>query len=249
MIRGAAALAGVALMMSATLADAQPSRGGSRLAAGNPSAIVSAELAFARLAQQKGQWTAFRETADKDAVIFMPDAVNAKTWLKKRADPPRAVAWQPYRVFISCDGSYGLSTGPWTSPDGKSGTFSTIWRRDPKKGSYKWIVDFGSPTSIARQEEVIIEGKIGQCPARRTGPAEGIDGRPPMGERGDGRRRKQQVAAIPNPPPLSGQGQSDDGSLRWAWTKGDNGNRFVVIMSTASGDQTVLDETAPDRPQ
>ena len=33
----------------------------------NPSAVVAAELRFARLAQEKGQWTAFRETAAEDA--------------------------------------------------------------------------------------------------------------------------------------------------------------------------------------
>ncbi|WP_216074412.1 hypothetical protein, partial [Acinetobacter baumannii] len=34
----------------------------------NPSDIVRAELAFARLAREKGQWTAFRETAAPDAL-------------------------------------------------------------------------------------------------------------------------------------------------------------------------------------
>ena len=123
------------------------------------------------------------------------------------------------------------------------------WGSDPKRGSYKWVVDFGSPTKIEKQEDVIIEGKIGQCAGRRPGPAEGIDARPPMGERGDGRRpAKPQIVPIPNPPPASGQGQSDDGSLRWAWTKGDNQNRFIVILRTATGDQTVLDETATHGP-
>jgi hypothetical protein len=240
----------MALLIGATGADAQQRRmrdGMGGVAAGNPSAIVSAELAFARLAQEKGQWTAFRETADKDAVMFVPGAVNAQTWLKKRADPPKAITWQPYRVFISCDGSYGLSTGPWTRPDGTTGTFSTIWRRQ-KKGDYKWIVDFGSATQIAPQEEVIIEGRVAQCGGRGApGPAEGIDGRPPMGERGDGRRPpKQAVVSIPNPPPMSGNGQSDDGSLRWSWTKGGTESRFVVNMHTATGDQTVLSETTPN---
>jgi hypothetical protein len=68
-----------------------------------------------------------------------------------------------------------------------------------------------------------------------------------MGERGDGRRLpRQEVVPIPNPPPLSGQGQSDDGSLRWAWTKGETESRFVVNMRTATGDQTVLSEAAPN---
>jgi hypothetical protein len=242
--------ASVALLLSASLADAQPRRpmrGGPMSA--NPSAIVSAELGFARLAQEKGQWTAFRETADKDAVMFVPDAVNAQTWLKKRADPPKAIAWQPYRVFVSCDGSYALSTGPWTRPDGSTGTFSTIWRRQ-KDGGYKWVIDFGSGTQIPPQEEVMIEGRIAKCgPGMRRsadGPDEGIDGRPPRGERGDGQREsRQDVVLIPNPPPASGDGQSNDGSLRWRWTKSERDTSFVVTLRAENGEQTVLNETAP----
>lgn len=252
MSRRAALAAGVALILSAALADAQPRRMGPGmrgfLVNANPSAIVAAELGFARLAQEKGQWTAFRETADKDAVMFVPDAVNAQAWLKKRADPPKAIAWQPYRIFVACDASYALSTGPWTRPDGTTGTFSTIWRRQ-KNGGYKWVVDFGSATQIPRQEDVMIEGKIAHCGDRgrpREGPDEGIDGRPPRGERGDGRREpRPEPVLIAIPPPVSGEGQSDDGSLRWRWEKGERDNRFTVTMRTESGEQTVLAESAP----
>ena len=77
----------------------------------NPSAIVKAELSFARLAQEKGQWTAFRETAADEAIMFTPELVNAQQWLKGKADPPQAVDWQPHKIFMSCDGSIGVSTG------------------------------------------------------------------------------------------------------------------------------------------
>ena len=33
----------------------------------HPSAVIAEEIAFARMAQDKGQWTAFRATATKDA--------------------------------------------------------------------------------------------------------------------------------------------------------------------------------------
>src|SRR3546814_4565755 len=46
--------------------------------AANPSAFIAAELAFARLARDKWQWTAFRETAADDAVMFMPQRVLAR---------------------------------------------------------------------------------------------------------------------------------------------------------------------------
>ena len=79
----------------------------------NPSAVVAAEIAFNRLAQEKGQWTAFRETAAKDAVMFVPQMANAQAWLKGRKDPPASVKWQPEKVLMSCNGSIGVTTGPW----------------------------------------------------------------------------------------------------------------------------------------
>jgi len=95
----------------------------------NPSAIVQAELAFARLAQEKGQWTAFRETAAEDAIMFTPDLVNAQQWLKDKADPAQAVTWQPHHIYMSCDGSMAVSTGAWQNAKGETGRFTTIWQQ------------------------------------------------------------------------------------------------------------------------
>jgi hypothetical protein len=232
LIARAALLGACALLLGSAGAEAQRMRmreGGPNMA--NPSAVVAAELGFARLAQTEGQWTAFRETADKDAVMFVPDAVNAQAWLRKRADPAQPVKWQPYRVFVSCDGSHALSTGPWTGPDGTSGTFSTIWRRQ-KDGGWKWIVDFGSATKIPAQQDVSIEGRIAQCSR-------------PDERRERGKPPERKVVAIPNPPPASGEGQSGDGSLRWRWAKGDTETLFTVTMRTATGEEEVLHETAP----
>ena len=45
-----------------------------------------------RDAQRIGQWTAFRKYADRDAVMFTPQAVWAREFLKGRKDPPKAIA-------------------------------------------------------------------------------------------------------------------------------------------------------------
>ena len=243
MIRTIALFAAGALFLSASFADAQPRRSMRGALSANPSAIVKAELAFARLAQEKGQWTAFRETADKDAVMFAPEAVNAQSWLKKRADPPRAVAWQPYRIFVSCDGGYAASTGPWTQPDGTSGTFTTIWRRQ-KDGGFKWLLDFGSDTKVPPQDDPIIEGKVADCagPGRGSGAVSLMDG----GERGQSARKgKWEPVRIAIPPPPSGEGQSDDGSLRWRWTSVGAERVFEVSMRRQGADEIILRETAP----
>lgn len=240
MIRSAALFAVGALLLSASLADAQPRRPLRGLLSANPSAVVKAELAFARLAQEKGQWTAFRETADKDAVMFVPEAVNAQAWLRKRADPPRAVAWQPYRIFVSCDGSYAASSGPWAQPDGRSGTFTTIWRRQ-RDGSFKWLLDFGSDTRLPLPDDPIIEGKVADCGARGAGAR-------PLMEGGEHDKRshkdKWEPVRIAIPPPPSGEGQSDDGSLRWRWTSGPTERVFEVHMRQQGADVPILRASA-----
>ncbi|RYD60478.1 MAG: hypothetical protein EOP58_16285, partial [Sphingomonadales bacterium] len=107
-----------------------------------PSTVIAAELAFARLAREKGTWTAFRETATDDAVWPSPGFVNVKADLKGVPDTAQAIVWEPDRVSVSCDGSFALSTGPATYPNGKRTRFATIWQRQDD-GRYKWVLDQG----------------------------------------------------------------------------------------------------------
>tara|TARA_R110002126_G_scaffold280364_1_gene427716 strand:- start:17380 stop:18099 length:720 start_codon:yes stop_codon:yes gene_type:complete len=138
----------------------------------NPSAIVQAELAFARLAQEEGQWTAFRETATDDAIMFTPDLVNAQQWLKGKADPPQAVTWQPHHIYMSCDGSIAVSTGAWQNAKGDSGRFTTIWqqqdfgqRRPNKKTEWKWVFDDGDALDSPLAEPDYVETDVASCKA------------------------------------------------------------------------------------
>ncbi len=134
----------------------------------NPSAVVAAEIAFAKMARDKGQWTAFRDTADKDA-DHVPAAGDQCAALVKRAQGSAQdhCLQQPGRVFTACDGSYAISTGPWQRPDGSTGTFITLWRQQ-SDGSYKWVLDFGSTKAFGADAEDGIEAKIADCPARRA---------------------------------------------------------------------------------
>ncbi len=56
---------------------------------------IDAERAFSRAAQRNGQWTASRAYADSDAVIFTPQAIWARDFLKGRKDPSAAIRWSP----------------------------------------------------------------------------------------------------------------------------------------------------------
>jgi hypothetical protein len=134
----------------------------------DPSAVIAAELAFARLAQDKGQWTAFAETAAEDAVLFVPEAVNAKQWLRKQQNPTRAVAWQPHQVWSSCDGTLAVTKGAWRQPDGSVGYFTTIWQRQ-RDETYKWVLDQGDRLDTALAAPDFVKAEVADCTGPRGG--------------------------------------------------------------------------------
>jgi hypothetical protein len=155
-----AAMAGA----SAGAEDRPGPPGRARNSYADPSAVIAAELAFARAAQEKGQWTAFAATAANDAVMFQPQMVLAQQWLKGRANPPVAVKWQPHQVWSSCDGSLMVSHGAWQGPR-QTGYFTTLWQRQ-RNGAYKWIYDGGDSLAQPLAAPEMILARIADCPAR-----------------------------------------------------------------------------------
>jgi hypothetical protein len=196
------------------------------LAASVPTA-VDAEYAFARDAQRIGQWTAFRKYADRDAVMFTPQAVWAREFLKGRKDPPEAVRWWPASSFVSCDGRTAVNTGPWSRDHGThNGYFTTVWQRE--KGRWSWAYDGGDALKAPMK-----------APAR------------PIVQRASCAGRAPGAPVIP-PPPLTmkqarstpednGRGESADKTLGWDWKVDKNGaRRFRVFQWTGSRYAQVL---------
>jgi hypothetical protein len=164
------------------------------LAATAPKA-VEAERAFARMAQIEGQWTAFRAYAAPEAVMFVPEEVNAQQWLKDRDDPPQSVMWWPAKAFVSCDGNTAVTTGPWIRQGGRSGGFfTTVWRKR-SDGSWKWVLDHGDLLSSRRAAGDEVEVSRATCGELHPEAREGW------------------------------QGTSDDNSLRWRWQVETDGSR------------------------
>ena len=184
----------------------------------DPSSVFAAEIAFHRLAQQKGQWTAFRETAADDAVMFVPQRVVARQWLKGRADPPKAVNWTPSTIIVSCNGNLAASTGNWQRADGSVGYFTTIWRRD-KQGAWRWILDHGDTLAKPRDAAEFLIGKVATCKRRERGPETAPS---PKGK--------------PAAPPT-------DDSLVWSADVATDGSRHVTVRAwNGSGYDVVIDD-------
>lgn len=195
----------------------------------NPSAVIAAEIAFNRLAQEKGQWTAFLATADPEgAEMFVPQRVVARTWLKRRPNPPRAITWGPQAVWSSCDGSTAVTQGAWRSPRGKAGVFVTVWRRQPKKRDYRWVLAMSSELEKPPEAPETIPALVADC----TGPA---------------------LPAQPSLPLRAGDDAktavSRDGSLRWtSAVSSDGSRRFRLTMWRDGGAKEVIELTAAGQP-
>ncbi|MDE2561977.1 MAG: hypothetical protein KGL48_06965 [Sphingomonadales bacterium] len=249
-IRSAIGLA-LAISLAATPAHARRERGLRPVA--NPGAVIAAELGFASEAQEKGQWTAFRDTAAKDAEMFVPQRVNARDWLKGRANPPVAVKWQPQVVWSSCDGSYAVTRGAWQRP-GSTGYFTTVWRRD-KKGRLEWVLDQGDTLDKPLPDVDFAEGKVADCPKRGAE----LRGASPDGwpqDKDTGGRLAPLRAALPDTQVPAGadskEGRSDDATLAWRSTvMPDMARRFTVWAWQDGGWKQVIDShvAAPPEPR
>lgn len=211
------------LLAGPALAQGAPPRGGQDVqfpAYADPSKVIAAELAFAQMAQEKGQWTAFAATAAPDAVMFTPHMVYARQWLKDRANPPVAVKWQPHKVWSSCDGSLMVSSGAWQRP-GSTGFFTTVWQRQ-SDGGYQWVLDHGDVLSQPLAAPEMISARVADCPdrARRSG-----------GQQRGKAARPQRTSGRSLPPlnPARRTGRSDDGTLTWQVTVDPSGARNFSV--------------------
>ena len=205
------------------------------LAAAPVPTAVDVELSFARDAQKIGQWTAFRKYADRDAVMFTPQAVWVQTFLADRKDPPKSVRWAPAHSFVSCDGRTAVNTGPWWGADGvHHGYFTTVWQRTDAK--WHWVYDGGDAQ----------EGPLPPTPSVRIHRASC--------------RSRAPGAPVPPPPPLTpkqarttpedtGRGQSADKTLGWDWkVEKDASRKFRVYQWTGARYAQVLFNEIPAPP-
>lgn len=210
-----AALAGV--LPAPTHAEPQRRPG---VGTANPSALIAAEIAFNRLARDKGQWTAFRKTAADAAVMFVPQPVMARDWLKGRADPAASVQWEPYEVWMSCDGTLGVTRGAWQGSKGTTGDFTTIWQRQ-KNGEYRWVLDQGAPLAQPMEKPLMLSASVADCPGHGAWP----------GPRKDSDREKPLKVAG-----MEGAGASDDGTLTWSYRVATDFGRTLAVSLRKGGE-------------
>jgi hypothetical protein len=239
----------LALIALPAAAQDRPDDPGGRRAGGsstprsyaNPSAIVAAELALARDAGARGQWTALGATAAPDAVVFAPQLIWAREWLKGRTNPAQAERWQPHAVWSSCDGSLVASSGSWRLPDGDTGFFRRLWQRQGD-GSYKWIAAIDRKASLPEPEPEMIRAAVADCPVRAArglvdaGQARSKPPRP---------RRPLKFRELPPLDPSHRAGAAEDGTLIWdAEVAADGTQRLTVRWRKDGAEQVLISESA-----
>lgn len=111
--------------------------------------IVDTEHAFAKFAEENGTKAAFLAFSANDALLFLPDKVNAKEHWNSRGPSAGLLSWAPNYADVSANGILGYTTGNWEyRPKGKGdepngfGEFITVWLRQPD-GKYKFVIDIG----------------------------------------------------------------------------------------------------------
>ena len=149
----------------------------------DPADAISADLAFLRLAREKGLVTAAKATAAPEAKIVqgsnlqwpaVPTPSTLADFLTHSAATYGVPRWPVQQVWMSCDGAVAVTAGVLESHV----TGVTVWQRQ-KKGGYKWLLhmdDFASslpapaPANPASSEDAadaeMISASVAECPAR-----------------------------------------------------------------------------------
>ena len=191
-----------------------PARERDRFDSADPSKVIAAELAFARMAREKGTWTAFRATSTDDALWPAPALTNVRQDLDDVPDPAEPIVWGPDAVWVSCDGSFALSTGPATQPNGRRSRFATIWQRQ-RNDEYRWVLDQGFDLEADYDQPEMIGARVADC-------APGRD------QRRTRRFEVQRGGAW-------GSGRSNDGTLEWATAIAPDCSRTLVVRMSQGG--------------
>jgi hypothetical protein len=202
-------------------------------AASLPTAI-DAERAFAADAQRIGQWSAFRKYADPDAVLFTPQAIWARDFLKDRKDPAASVRWWPARSFVSCDRRTAVNDGPAINPAGKHyGTFTTVWQRDAQK--WAWVYDNGTaPKAGANRRRA---PRVSRASCKGKPPGAPVIPPPAL--------TTKQARTTPED---SGRGHSADKTLGWDWRVEKNGeHHFRVYLWNGTRYAQVIYNNVPGK--
>lgn len=179
----------------------------------SPAAIVAADVALSQLAQRKGQGPALRASSTEGAVMFVPQPVIARDWLKAQTSLAQPTSWQAHQVWLSCDGSLAVSYGASRLAAGTPGYYTTVWQRQ-SKGDYKWVMTQSDAVTDALVAPDMIGAGVATCD--RVAPAPAKPG-------------SSEPTPAPTFPASARGGWSEDRTLSWAMTVDADCARSLIV--------------------
>ena len=112
--------------------------------------LVETEMAFAKMAEEKGIKNAFPEFLDDKRIIFVTPETNEKLFSQNNSESPSRLLWKLSRADVSSDGNLGYTTGGWElGQTGKInnstifGQYATVWQK--RDEVYKIVLEVGVP--------------------------------------------------------------------------------------------------------
>ena len=128
--------------------------------------LVSAELAFARAAEEGDVAEAFLGALADGGVVFRPGPVNGRERFESAPPSDALLAWEPTVAVVSADGTLGFTSGPYRfspdrSPDAEvaHGHYVSVWRRPPGE-RWRLVADIG----IDHEPGAVMEGPVRTTP-------------------------------------------------------------------------------------
>ncbi|EHQ28481.1 DUF4440 domain-containing protein [Mucilaginibacter paludis] len=121
--------------------------------------VVEAEQSFDKTVAKKGIKDGFLSVVDDEAIVFKPNAVNAKDFYGNIDKQPGILSWQPKLARISANGDLAFTAGPYIYQNNKSDTdkvyghYVSIWRVN-SENKLKLLIDLGVQHPEPEQEEV-----------------------------------------------------------------------------------------------
>lgn len=111
--------------------------------------IYQTEKDFERAVAEKGINQGFIEYLSADGVIFRPNPINGRSFLKSQPASNASLTWNPEYIDVSSNGALGYSTGNGEfrakgkdDPVVNYSHYVSIWQRQPD-GSYHAALDTG----------------------------------------------------------------------------------------------------------
>lgn len=127
---------------------------------GTAKSLEKAELAFSNYAVKNGTNAAFNKFSAQDAVVFRPNAVNAKKYYATASDV-KNLSWLPNYTRVSRSTDWGVTMGTYVlAGEEKSyGQYISVWRE--KDGDWELILDLGTATNkpLRQTAPVVVEPK------------------------------------------------------------------------------------------